>query len=67
MTKPTIRFGTPSRSIASIARGMADSLLVVANAIAAGSRTARTNCRIGAPEITMISPKITMTKMINPK
>jgi hypothetical protein len=47
ITNPTICGGTPKRSIDSIAFGSADSLLVVANASAAGSRTARTNCLNG--------------------
>ena len=62
-----MRFGTPSRSIASIALGMADSLLVVAKAIVAGSRIARTNCRIGARIITMMSPKTNTMKIISPR
>ena len=47
ITNPTICGGTPKRSIDSIAFGNADSLLVVAKASAAGSRTARTNCLNG--------------------
>src|SRR5256885_17064581 len=48
MTNPTICRGTPSRSMACIAFGNADSLEVVANAITAGSRPARAKCRKGA-------------------
>ena len=58
ITNPTICGGTPKRSIDSIAFGSADSLLVVANASAAGSRTARTNCLNGIREIRITSPKI---------
>ena len=47
MTNATICRGTPSFSIASIARGSAASELVVANAIDTGSATAWRNRRIG--------------------
>ena len=65
MTNPTMCFGTPMRSITCIAFGSADSLLVVANASAAGSRTARTNCRSGTRMIKMTSPKIRTIKMMS--
>src|SRR5436853_6830038 len=62
MTNPTMWRGTPRRSMACIAFGNADSLEVVANAITAGSRTARTNCRSGTLGMTMTAPKTrTMT------
>ena len=67
MTRPTMCRGTPIRSIACIAFGSADSLLVVAKASAAGSRTARMNCRSGTRTRTMTSPKTRTTKMINPR
>ncbi len=50
----TIRRGTPSRSSTSIARGSAASLDVVEKAMIAGSRTARTNFRIGTLNISAI-------------
>ena len=43
ITNPTIRLGTPRRSITCMALGMAASLVVVARAMAAGSLTARAN------------------------
>ena len=55
--------GTPKRSIDSIAFGSADSLLVVANASAAGSRTARTNCLNGIRAIQITSPKTRTMKI----
>ena len=54
--------GTPKRSIDSIAFGNADSLLVVANASAAGSRTALMNCRNGIRAIQITSPKMDTMK-----
>src|SRR6266481_122862 len=65
ITNPTIEGGIPNRSIACIAFGNADSLLVVANASAAGSRTALTNCRAGTRAIQITIPKTTITKMIS--
>ena len=47
MTKATILRGTPNASISSIARGRAASEVLVANAIVAGSETARRNRAIG--------------------
>ena len=47
MTKATILRGTPKASIASMARGRAASLVLVAKAIVAGSATARRNSRRG--------------------
>ena len=55
--------GTPKRSIDSIAFGNADSLLVVANASAAGSRTALTNYCNGIRAIQITSPKINKMKI----
>src|SRR5215831_21368304 len=63
ITNPTTCGGTPKRSIDSIALGSADSLLVVANASAAGSRTARTNWLNGIRAIRITSPKMTTMKI----
>jgi len=49
--KATILRGTPNASIASMARGSAASEVLVANAIVAGSATARKNLRMGTPAI----------------
>ena len=65
ITKPTMCLGTPNRSMACIAFGKADSLLVVANAMVAGSRTARTNCRSGTRVMKITRPKINTMKMIS--
>src|SRR3984957_13658862 len=51
ITNATIRRGTPSASMASMARGSAASDVDVENAISAGSRTARKNALSGTPVI----------------
>ena len=63
MTSPTMWGGTPNRSIDSIALGSADSLLVVAKASAAGSRTALTNWRSGIRSNRMIPPNTTTIRI----
>ena len=60
-----MRRGTPSRSSTSIARGNAASLDVVENAMIAGSRTARTNFRIGTLNISAIGRNTARKKTIS--
>ncbi len=64
-TKPTMRRGTPSRSMFSIAFGNADSDEVVANAIVAGVFTARIKSRSGTRKISATGSSTKTRKKIS--
>ena len=64
-TKPTMRFGTPKRSITSSDLGSAASLLAVVNAIRNGSRMVRRNVRNGTRIRSAAPPTTSSTKMVS--